>query len=51
MNLTSSEAHGVNADLPRYLRALAGRAVADGHGGEGYTALIELFRTPSGVRS
>lgn len=44
-----SESLGVNADLPRALKALGDRAVADGHGGEGYTALIEYFRKPSGV--
>ncbi|MFI9597789.1 NAD(P)-dependent oxidoreductase [Nonomuraea sp. NPDC052265] len=43
-----SESHGVDARLPRFIRALAGQAVAAGHGGEGYTALIEQFREPSG---
>jgi hypothetical protein len=45
-----SESVGVNADLPRFLKALTERAVAGGHGGEGYAALIDLFRKPSGVR-
>ncbi|MEV4396372.1 NAD(P)-binding domain-containing protein [Nonomuraea sp. NPDC049607] len=43
-----SESHGVDAELPRFIRALAGRAVAAGHGDQGYTALIEQFRKPSG---
>ncbi|MDH2424351.1 NAD(P)-binding domain-containing protein [Sphaerisporangium sp. TRM90804] len=45
-----SEALGVSAELPRFVKALAGRAVADGHGGSGYAALIEQFRTPSQAR-
>lgn len=44
-----SEFLGVNADLPRFVKALADRAVADGHGGSGYAAMIEQFRKPSGV--
>jgi 3-hydroxyisobutyrate dehydrogenase-like beta-hydroxyacid dehydrogenase len=44
-----SESLGVSTDLPRSLLALGDRAVADGRGGEGYTALIEYFRKPSGV--
>ncbi|MGP3918618.1 NAD(P)-dependent oxidoreductase [Nonomuraea sp. 10N515B] len=46
-----SEVLGVNAELPRFVKALTDRAVADGHGGNGYAAMIELFRKPSGVRS
>ncbi|GIG86839.1 NAD(P)-dependent oxidoreductase [Plantactinospora endophytica] len=45
-----SESVGVNADLPRLVKALAGRAVADGHGGSDYAAMIEQFRKPSGSR-
>ncbi|MDL5199296.1 NAD(P)-binding domain-containing protein [Streptomyces sp. ALI-76-A] len=43
-----SEFLGVDAELPRFVKALADRAVADGHGGSGYAALIEQFREPSG---
>ncbi|WP_433514162.1 NAD(P)-dependent oxidoreductase [Nonomuraea sp. CA-143628] len=39
-----SEFLGVNAELPRFIKALADRAVADGHGGSGYAAMIEQFR-------
>ncbi|MEV4627014.1 NAD(P)-binding domain-containing protein [Micromonospora sp. NPDC049523] len=46
-----SESLGVSAELPRFVRALAEQAVAAGHGGNGYAALIEQFRTPSGVRA
>lgn len=46
-----SEALGISAELPGFVRDLARRAVADGHGGEGYAAMIELFRAPSGIRS
>ncbi|MFC6016296.1 NAD(P)-dependent oxidoreductase [Plantactinospora solaniradicis] len=45
-----SESLGVSADLPRFIKALADRAVADGDGGNGYAAIIEQFRKPSGVR-
>jgi 3-hydroxyisobutyrate dehydrogenase-like beta-hydroxyacid dehydrogenase len=41
-----SEANGVNAELPKFIRGLAERAVADGRGGDGYAAMIEVFRTP-----
>ncbi|MFC8664406.1 NAD(P)-dependent oxidoreductase [Streptomyces sp. NPDC057199] len=46
-----SESLGVNAELPRFMQALADRAVADGRGGDGYAAMIEQFRKPSGARS
>ena len=49
--IDESEAAGVDADLPRFVKALADRAVAGGHGGSGYPALIESFRKPSGVRA
>lgn len=42
-----SEFLGVNAELPRFIKTLADRAVADGHGGNSYAALIEQFRKPS----
>ncbi|WP_067827905.1 NAD(P)-dependent oxidoreductase [Actinomadura kijaniata] len=46
-----SESVGVSADLPRFFKSLGDRAVAEGHGGDGYAAMIELFRKPSaGVR-
>lgn len=35
---------GVSAELPRYIRAVAQRAVAEGHGGDGYAVLIDQFR-------
>ncbi|MGW3351661.1 NAD(P)-dependent oxidoreductase [Nonomuraea rubra] len=40
-----SEAAGVNAELPRLIKALADRAIAAGHGGEQYPVLIEEFVT------
>ncbi|OLF17114.1 NAD(P)-dependent oxidoreductase [Actinophytocola xanthii] len=39
-----SETLGVSAELPRLVKALAERAVAQGHGPSGYAALIEQFR-------
>jgi 3-hydroxyisobutyrate dehydrogenase-like beta-hydroxyacid dehydrogenase len=39
-----SESLGVNTDLSKLVKALAERAVAAGHGGSGYTALVEQFR-------
>jgi 3-hydroxyisobutyrate dehydrogenase-like beta-hydroxyacid dehydrogenase len=47
--IEESESLGVNAELPRFIKALTDRAVADGHGGSGYAALIEQFRKPSGM--
>ena len=41
-----SEANEVNAELPKFVRGLAERAVAQGRGRDGYAAMIELFRTP-----
>lgn len=41
-----SEARGVNAELPRLIKAMAERAAATGHGGSGYVALVERFREP-----
>jgi 3-hydroxyisobutyrate dehydrogenase-like beta-hydroxyacid dehydrogenase len=41
-----SESLGVNARLPKLVKALAERAVTAGHGGSGYAALVEQFRKP-----
>lgn len=46
-----SEPLGVNAELPKFFKALADRAIAEGHGGDGYAAMIELFRKPSAVKA
>lgn len=48
--LQESEALGVNAELPGFIKALADHAVANGHGGDSYAAMIEQFRKPSGAR-
>ncbi|MEV0149388.1 MULTISPECIES: NAD(P)-binding domain-containing protein [unclassified Nonomuraea] len=45
-----SEHLGVDTELPKLIKALTGRAVADGHGGSGYAAMVEQFRKPSGRR-
>ncbi|MFK4596385.1 NAD(P)-dependent oxidoreductase [Streptomyces pristinaespiralis] len=41
--IEESEAVGVNAELPRLLKAMADRSIAAGHGGEQYPVLIEEF--------
>lgn len=41
------EAAGVSAEIPRFVKTLADRAVSAGRGDEGYAALIELFRKDS----
>lgn len=41
-----SEALGVNAELPKLVKAFAERAAAAGHRGDGYVALVEQFRKP-----
>lgn len=45
--IDESSAHGVNTELPRSFKAWADKAVAAGHGGSGYPALVELFRKPA----
>ncbi|MGW5738347.1 MULTISPECIES: NAD(P)-dependent oxidoreductase [Streptomyces] len=44
--IEESEALGVNAELPRLIKAMADRAIAAGHGGEQYPVLIEEFTKP-----
>ncbi|MFJ4778121.1 NAD(P)-dependent oxidoreductase [Streptomyces sp. NPDC088762] len=41
--IEESEAVGVNAELPKLLKAMADRAIAAGHGKEQYPVLIEEF--------
>jgi 3-hydroxyisobutyrate dehydrogenase-like beta-hydroxyacid dehydrogenase len=41
--IEESEAAGVNAELPRLIKAMADRSIAAGHGGEQYPVLIEEF--------
>ncbi|MFD4441146.1 NAD(P)-dependent oxidoreductase [Nocardia sp. NPDC058519] len=40
------EALGVNAELPKLMKAMADRSIAAGHGGEQYPVLIEEFAKP-----
>ncbi|MEU1891663.1 hypothetical protein [Streptomyces pristinaespiralis] len=44
--IEESEAVGVNAELPRLLKAMADRSIAAGHGGEQYPVLIKEFSKP-----
>ncbi|WP_447001884.1 NAD(P)-dependent oxidoreductase [Saccharothrix isguenensis] len=41
-----SESLGINAELPKLVKALAERAATAGHGAGGYVALVEQFRKP-----
>ncbi|MFE6776606.1 NAD(P)-dependent oxidoreductase [Streptomyces sp. NPDC057702] len=41
-----SEAVGVNAELPKLIKAMADRSIAAGHGKEQYPVLIEEFTRP-----
>ncbi|WP_203998343.1 NAD(P)-dependent oxidoreductase [Micromonospora lutea] len=41
--IEESEAVGVNAELPKLIKAMADRSIAAGHGGEQYPVLIEEF--------
>ncbi|GAA0960625.1 NAD(P)-dependent oxidoreductase [Actinocorallia libanotica] len=45
--IEESEAAGVNADLPKLLKAMADRSIAAGHGAEQYPVLIEEFAKPT----
>ncbi|MEH0528739.1 hypothetical protein QBA75_16755 [Streptomyces stelliscabiei] len=42
-----SETLGINAELPRFFKALVDRAAADRHADSGHAALIEQFRKPA----
>jgi hypothetical protein len=42
-----SELNGINAELPRFVKRLTDRAVADGRGADSYAAMIDQFRKPS----
>ncbi|MEU7576235.1 NAD(P)-binding domain-containing protein [Streptomyces sp. NPDC041068] len=44
--IEESEAVGVNAELPKLIKAMADRSVAAGHGAEEYAVLIEEFAKP-----
>ncbi|WP_431046924.1 NAD(P)-dependent oxidoreductase [Streptomyces sp. P1-3] len=44
--IEESEALGVNAELPKLIKAMADRSIAAGHGGEQYPVLIEEFSKP-----
>ncbi|WP_434587353.1 NAD(P)-dependent oxidoreductase [Streptomyces sp. A5-4] len=47
--IEESETHGVSAELPKLIKALADRSIAAGHGGESYAALIEEFSKAHGA--
>ncbi|MFF0306887.1 NAD(P)-dependent oxidoreductase [Streptosporangium sp. NPDC004379] len=44
--IEESEAAGVNAELPKLIKAMADRSIVAGHGGEQYPVLIEEFGRP-----
>ncbi|TDD11164.1 NAD(P)-dependent oxidoreductase [Nonomuraea diastatica] len=44
--IEESEVVGVNAELPKLIKAMADRSIAAGHGGEQYPVLIEEFSKP-----
>ncbi|MEU2032299.1 NAD(P)-dependent oxidoreductase [Nocardia amamiensis] len=44
--IDESEAVGVNAELPKLIKAMADRSIAAGHGAEQYPVLIEEFGKP-----
>ncbi|MFE2864942.1 NAD(P)-dependent oxidoreductase [Embleya sp. NPDC059259] len=44
--IEESEALGVNAELPRLIKAMADRSIAAGHGAEQYPVLVEEFGKP-----
>jgi 3-hydroxyisobutyrate dehydrogenase-like beta-hydroxyacid dehydrogenase len=43
----ASQEFGIHTGLPEVIRALARRAIARGHGGDGFSRLIEEFRQPA----
>ncbi|MCP2318792.1 hypothetical protein APR12_004151 [Nocardia amikacinitolerans] len=51
MNLTglehiarTSEEQGVDTELPRLMKEIAERAIAEGHGSHSYLSVYEVFR-------
>ena len=46
-----SESLGINVELPKFVKTLTDRAVAEGRGGDSYAAMIEQFRKPTAARS
>jgi 3-hydroxyisobutyrate dehydrogenase-like beta-hydroxyacid dehydrogenase len=45
--LEASQAAGINLELPRAVQSHYDRAIAAGHGHDGWTALIEVISKPS----
>jgi 3-hydroxyisobutyrate dehydrogenase-like beta-hydroxyacid dehydrogenase len=43
----ASEAAGIDVELPRAIRSNYGRAIADGHGRDSWTSLIEVIKAPA----
>ncbi|MGP4018259.1 NAD(P)-dependent oxidoreductase [Saccharopolyspora sp. 5N708] len=48
--IQESESLGINVELPKFVKTLTDRAVADGRGGDSYAAMIEQFRKPTTAR-
>ena len=44
--LTASESAGIESGLPRAVKAHYDRALADGHGGDNWTSIVEGIRAP-----
>jgi hypothetical protein len=42
----ASRARGIDPGLPGLVRALTGGAIADGHGGSGFSRIVEQIRRP-----
>ncbi len=47
--IQESESLGINVELPKFVKTLTDRAVAEGRGGDSYAAMIEQFRKPTAV--
>jgi hypothetical protein len=48
--IQESESLGIDAELPRFVKRLTDRVVAEGCGGDSYAAMIEQFRKPTPAR-
>ena len=48
--IDESESLGINVELPKLVKTLTDRAVAEGRGGDSYAAMIEQFRKQPGAR-
>ena len=48
--IQESESLGIDVELPKLVKTLTDRAVAEGRGGDSYAAMIDQLRKPTAVQ-